>query len=78
MCAAPEYKPDGVVSAANDMYSLGCLIYAVNSKGSPPHKNHGNMNTLRENANKPIVGMESWDPDLRGRSCCVVFAGTFL
>ncbi|EJD53253.1 kinase-like protein [Auricularia subglabra TFB-10046 SS5] len=61
----PEYNADTPISPASDMYSLGCLIYAVHNKGTPPHRNHGSLTTLRENANKPITGMESWDPDLR-------------
>ncbi|KZV84068.1 kinase-like protein [Exidia glandulosa HHB12029] len=62
---APEYNADSPISTASDMWSLGCLIYAVHNKGSPPFKNHGSLATLRDNANKHITGMESWDPDLR-------------
>lgn len=47
------------------MYSLGCLIYAVHCKGNPPFKNHGSLGGLRENAGKPLQGMERLDQDLR-------------
>ena len=50
------------------MYSLGCVIYAVHCKGSPPFKNHGSLGSLRENAGKSLGGMERLDPDLRGQS----------
>ncbi|KAH7107745.1 kinase-like protein [Auriculariales sp. MPI-PUGE-AT-0066] len=63
---APEYSADTPVAASSDMWSLGCLIYAVNNKGNPPHRNHGNLTSLRDNARKHIGGMDSWDPDLRG------------
>lgn len=63
--AAPEYNPDSPVSTASDMWTLGCLIYAVHNKGLPPFRNHGSLTTLRDNANKPLTGMDGWDPDLR-------------
>ncbi|KAJ3559888.1 hypothetical protein NM688_g66 [Phlebia brevispora] len=63
---APEYALDEVLHPASDMYSLGCLIYAVHCKGSPPFKNHGSIGGLRDNAGKPLTGMERLDPDLRG------------
>lgn len=47
------------------MYSLGCLIYAVHSKGNPPFKTHGSLGGLRENAGK-TPPMEQLDPDLQG------------
>ena len=48
------------------MYSLGCLIYAVHCKGNPPFKNHGSLSSVRDNAGKPLVGMERLEQDLRG------------
>ncbi|KAH9908250.1 kinase-like domain-containing protein [Epithele typhae] len=62
---APEYALDEVLDPASDMYSLGCLIYAVHCKGNPPFKNHGSLSSLRENAGKPLVGMERLEQDLR-------------
>ncbi|KAI0374727.1 kinase-like protein [Pilatotrama ljubarskyi] len=62
---APEYALDEVLDPASDMYSLGCLIYAVHCKGNPPFKNHGSLNSLRTNAGKPLTGMERLDQDLR-------------
>ncbi|KAH9842331.1 other/SCY1 protein kinase [Rhodofomes roseus] len=62
---APEYALDEVLDPASDMYSLGCLMYAVHCKGNPPFKNHGSISSLRENAGKPLTGMERLDPDLR-------------
>ncbi|KZT74196.1 kinase-like protein [Daedalea quercina L-15889] len=62
---APEYALDEVLDFASDVYSLGCLMYAVHCKGNPPFKNHGSISSLRENAGKPLTGMERLDPDLR-------------
>ncbi|RDX48294.1 other/SCY1 protein kinase [Lentinus brumalis] len=62
---APEYALDEVLDPASDMYSLGCLIYAVHCKGNPPFKNHGSLSSLRENAGKPLTGMERLEQDLR-------------
>ncbi|OSD01672.1 kinase-like protein [Trametes coccinea BRFM310] len=62
---APEYALDEVLDPASDMYSLGCLIYAVHCKGNPPFKNHGSLNSVRANAGKPLVGMERLEQDLR-------------
>lgn len=65
--SAPEYALDEVLDPASDMYSLGCLMYAVHCKGNPPFKNHGSLGGLRENAGKPLGGMERLDQDLRGK-----------
>lgn len=65
---APEYALDEVLDPASDMYSVGCLIYAVHCKGNPPFKNHGSLGGLRENAGKPLQGMERLDQDLRSNS----------
>ncbi|THH32982.1 hypothetical protein EUX98_g1175 [Antrodiella citrinella] len=62
---APEYALDEVLDPASDMYSLGCLMYAVHCKGNPPFKNHGSLGGVRENAGKPLAGMERLDQDLR-------------
>ncbi|KZT03514.1 kinase-like protein [Laetiporus sulphureus 93-53] len=62
---APEYALDEVLDPASDMYSLGCLMYAVHCKGNPPFKNHGSISALRDNAGKPLPRLERLDPDLR-------------
>jgi len=48
------------------MYSLGAVIYAVHCKGNPPFKNHDSLGGLRDNAGKPVPGMERLDSDLQG------------
>jgi SCY1-like protein 2 len=65
---APEYALDEQLLTASDMYSLGCLVYAVHNKGTGPYKNHGSLSGLRDNAGKPVSGMERWDPDLQCQS----------
>ncbi|KAJ8519902.1 hypothetical protein ONZ45_g3225 [Pleurotus djamor] len=62
---APEYALDEALLTASDLYGLGCLIYAVHCKGNPPFKNHGSLGGLRDNAGKPVPGMESLDKDLK-------------
>ena len=63
---APEYALDEVLSTASDMYSLGCLIYAVHLKGDPPFKNFGNLSSVREHAGRPLSGIGRLDRDLQG------------
>lgn len=63
--AAPEYALDEQLLTASDMYSLGCLVYAVHCKGSPPYKTHGSLGGLRDNAGKPLTGIDRLDKDLQ-------------
>ncbi|KAJ6618313.1 kinase-like domain-containing protein [Mycena sp. CBHHK59/15] len=62
---APEYALDEQLVTASDMYSLGCLIYAVHCKGIPPFKNHGSLGGLRENAARSPPNMDGLDGDLQ-------------
>ncbi|KAJ6606557.1 kinase-like domain-containing protein [Mycena vulgaris] len=62
---APEYALDEQLVTASDMYSLGCLIYAVHCKGKTPFKNHGSLGGLRENAGRPPPDIEALDADLQ-------------
>lgn len=55
------------------MYSLGILVYTVHCKGSPPFKTRGSLGGLRENAGKPVPGLERLDRDLQ-----CTFASTIL
>ena len=69
---APEYALDELLLTASDMYSLGCLIYAVHCKGKPPFQNHGSLGGLREHAARPPPNIEHLDPDLQGDASCFV------
>ncbi|KAL0567575.1 Protein kinase domain-containing protein ppk32 [Marasmius crinis-equi] len=62
---APEYALDEVLSTSSDLYSLGCIIYAVHCKGSPPFKTHGSLSGLRDNAGRAVPGLERLDRDLQ-------------
>lgn len=53
---APEYALDEQLLPANDMYSLGCIVYAANSKGQPPFRNRHAASTLRQNTES--IGMQ--------------------
>jgi serine/threonine protein kinase len=75
---APEYALDEVLVTASDMYSLGCLIYAVHCNGHPPFQNHGSLGGLRENAGRPPPNMERWDSDLQGDSHRLLFSDSLF
>lgn len=67
---APEYALDEQISPASDLYSLGCVIYAVHAHGDPPLRNRGNLGTMRSNVGRlegggGLRGMDNWDQDLR-------------
>ncbi|KAG6854961.1 hypothetical protein C0991_009784 [Blastosporella zonata] len=62
---APEYALDEQLITASDIYSLGCVIYAVHCKGKTPYKTHGSLGGLREHAGKPVLGMETLDHELQ-------------
>ncbi|KAF5391896.1 hypothetical protein D9757_001705 [Collybiopsis confluens] len=62
---APEYALDEMLLTASDMYSLGCVIYTVHCKGNPPFKTHGSLSGLRNNAGRPVPGLERLEPDLQ-------------
>ncbi|WWC87998.1 uncharacterized protein L201_002900 [Kwoniella dendrophila CBS 6074] len=55
---APEYALDSQFTPSSDLYSLGCLLYAVHMGGKPPFKNRGSMQSLRQNVEGPLVRKE--------------------
>lgn len=59
---APEYALDEKLQPENDMYSLGCVVYAVHNKGSPPFRNRNSLPNLRSNADQlsTTIGSQSW------------------
>lgn len=63
---APEYALDEALNTSSDLYSLGCLIYAVHCKGDPPFKTHGSLGGLRDAAGRPFAGINGLDRDLQG------------
>jgi SCY1-like protein 2 len=63
---APEYALDELLVTASDMFSLGCVIFAVHCKGRTPFKTHGSLAGLRDNAGKTLSGIQSLDRDLQG------------
>ncbi|TXT13561.1 hypothetical protein VHUM_00928 [Vanrija humicola] len=54
---APEYAIEQQLSTANDLYSLGCVLYAVHM-GKPPFANRGSLQSLRENADGGLARRE--------------------
>ncbi|GAC96470.1 likely protein kinase [Pseudozyma hubeiensis SY62] len=59
---APEDALDEKLGPENDMYSLGCVVYAVHNKGSPPFRNRNSLPNLRGNADQlsTTIGSQSW------------------
>lgn len=70
---APEYALDEALNTASDLYSLGCLIYAVHCKGDPPFKTHGSLGALRDAAGRPLTGVGGLDRDLQGEEISLIF-----
>lgn len=73
--AAPEYAIDEQVTAASDLYALGCIIYAVHLGGKPPFNNHQSLSSLRGNMDRlsrgeigNAVAFARLTPDLKGAS----------
>lgn len=69
---APEYALDEALNTASDLYSLGCLIYAVHCKGDPPFKTHGSLGGIRDAAGRPLTGVGGLDRDLQGAEASFV------
>lgn len=46
----PSFAFDCVLEPANDMFSLGVLLFMTLHHGSTPYYTHGSMNALRKNA----------------------------
>ncbi|WWC68467.1 uncharacterized protein I206_102395 [Kwoniella pini CBS 10737] len=52
---APEYALDSQLTPSSDLYSLGCLLYAVHMGGKPPFQNRGSMQILRDNIEGSLI-----------------------
>ncbi|CEH15807.1 other scy1 protein kinase [Ceraceosorus bombacis] len=59
---APEYALDDKLDSGNDMYSLGCVVYAIHNRGDPPFRNRNAVANIRSNADLlgSIIGSASW------------------
>ncbi|CAO1613037.1 unnamed protein product [Parajaminaea phylloscopi] len=57
---APEYALDEQRVPANDIYSLGCIIHAVHSRGDPPFRNRNSVANLRSNADLLATMHDRW------------------
>ncbi|WVW80312.1 hypothetical protein I302_102291 [Kwoniella bestiolae CBS 10118] len=55
---APEYALDSQLTPSSDLYSLGCLLYAVHMGGKPPFQNRGSMQSLRQNVEGSLARRE--------------------
>jgi SCY1-like protein 2 len=72
---APEYALDEHVTAASDLYALGCILYAVHLGGKPPFSNHHSLSSMRSNMDRlargeigNAVAFARLTPDLKCRS----------
>lgn len=59
---APEDALDEKLGPENDMYSLGCIVYALHNKGAPPFRHRNSIINLRSNADQltTTIGSPSW------------------
>lgn len=68
---------DSTLTPSSDLYSLGCVLFAVHMNGKPPFQTRGSMSTLRENAEGPLTRKNwasgsKWErcsAEVKGRSC---------
>ncbi|KAK8865734.1 hypothetical protein IAR55_000880 [Kwoniella newhampshirensis] len=65
---APEYALDSTLTPSSDLYSLGCLLYAVHMGGKPPFQNRGSMQSLRDNAEGSLIRRE-WMSGSKWEQC---------
>lgn len=86
---APEYALDEKLEPANDLYSLGCLMYATHNKGEPPFRNRNSLQNVRQNAERlsTVSGSSTWqrmNRDLisrwleRAKSCSIFSFACFF
>lgn len=59
---APEYALDEKREPANDIYSLGCVMFAAHNKGEPPFRNRNSLQNIRQNADNlgTIASSSTW------------------
>ena len=65
---APEYALDSTLTPANDLYSLGCILFAVHMGGKPPFQNHRSMQELRDHTEGSLVRRD-WASGPRWERC---------
>lgn len=65
---APEYALDSTMTPANDLYSLGCVLYAAHMGGRPPFQNRGSMQSLRDHVEGSLVRRE-WTSGSKWERC---------
>ena len=57
---APEYAMDEQLVPANDMYALGCVLFAIHTRSGPPFSNRHQLHRLRENIEQLPVLRAQW------------------
>lgn len=71
----PIYALDRKATTANDMYSLGVLIFTLFHEGQTPYQTHGSINALRSYADRlpDRIHSPKWNSlgaDVQGMSFC--------
>lgn len=74
LISAPEYALDSSLTPANDLYSLGCVLYAVHMGGKPPFINRGSMQSLRDHAEGSLVRRD-WTSGPKWERCSAELRG---
>ena len=63
------------MTPANDLYSLGCVLYAAHMGGRPPFQNRGSMQSLRDHVEGSLVRRE-WTSGSKWERCSSELKGT--
>ncbi len=65
------------MTPANDLYSLGCVLYAVHMGGQPPFVNRASMQSLRDQAEGSLVRRD-WASGSKWERCSSELKGASL
>jgi len=68
VCAAPEYLFDNTCDPRSDVFSLGCLLYALFNLGKSPLDCDGDVKVYKAKLEKlPTLDVEMLPPTSRGQ-----------
>ncbi|KAK4688451.1 SCY1-like protein 2, partial [Tremellales sp. Uapishka_1] len=71
---APEYALDSTLTPASDLYSLGCVLFAIHMGGKPPSPNGNSMQSLRDFADGSLT-RKDWMSGPKWERCSAELRG---